>query len=249
MLLENKVAVIYGAGGPVGGAVARAFAREGARVFLAGRTLSKLEKVASEIREKGGAAEAAVVDALDQRAVDAYVDGVARQAGTIDISFNLISYGDVQVPMMEISVEDFLQPIANAMRAHFLTGRAAARQMIPRGSGVILAFGGDGPQTVPGIGGFKVALDAMESLRRQWACELGRYGIRVVTLKTAGIAETLLEDIPGRDEIIHSIQQAALLKWTATLADVGNVAAFVASDQARTMTATEVNISCGALVD
>jgi len=249
MLLENKVAVIYGAGGPIGGAVARAFAREGARVFLAGRTRARLDKVAHEIRSNGGVADTAVVDALDEQTVDEYVDAVVEQAGYIDISFNLISYGDVQEPLTEISVEDFLQPITNAMRAHFLTTRAAARHMVRRGSGVILAFGGGGPQTLPGLGGFKVALDAIEGLRRQWACELGQHGIRVVTLKTGGITETFPDTVPGRDEIVAGIEQAALLNWTATLADVGNVAAFVASDLARTMTATDVNISCGALMD
>ena len=141
------------------------------------------------------------------------------------------------------------RPITTAMRSHFLTTRAASRHMIPRGSGVILAFGGDGPHTLPGLGGFKIALDALEGLRRQWACELGRHGIRVVTLKTGGITEILPNDFPGRDEIVASIEADALLNRTATLADVGNVAAFVASDLARTMTSTEDNISCGALVD
>ena len=115
MLLENKVAVIYGAGGSIGGAVARAFAREGARVFLSGRTLAKLDKVADDIRANGGAADTAVVDALDQSTVDAYVDSVAAQAGRIDISFNVISVGDIQKPLMDISVDDFLQPITNTM--------------------------------------------------------------------------------------------------------------------------------------
>jgi 3-oxoacyl-[acyl-carrier protein] reductase len=249
MLLENKVAVIYGAGGSIGGAVARTFAREGAMVFLAGRTQAKLDKVAGEIRAEGGRAEAALVDALDEQAVDKFVEAVVAQAGQIDISFNLISYGDVQEPLMEISAENFAQPIMTAARTQFLTTRAAARHMVQRGSGVILSFGGGGPQTQPGLGGFKVALDAVESLRRQWACELGPHGIRVLTLKTGGVPETLPDPFPGRDEIIASIQQATLLKRAATLEDVGNVAAFVASDLARTMTATEVNISCGALVD
>jgi 3-oxoacyl-[acyl-carrier protein] reductase len=167
MLLEGKVAVIYGAGGPIGGAVAHTFAREGARVFLAGRTLAGLDKVADKIRWNGGLADTAVVDALDERAVDEYVNAVVEQAGHLDISFNLIGYGDVQKPLIEIGVEDFMQPITNAMRSHFLTARAAARHMIRRGSGVILAFGGNGPQTLPGLGGFKVALDVMEGLRRQ----------------------------------------------------------------------------------
>ncbi len=156
MLLENKVAVIYGAGGPIGGAVASAFAREGARVFLAGRTMAKLDRVAGAISSLGGLAEAAVVDALDQRAVDGFVDSVVERAGYLDISFNLISYADVQEPLTEISVEDFLQPITNAMRSHFLTTQAAVRHMLLRGSGVILAFGGSGPQTVPGLGGLKL---------------------------------------------------------------------------------------------
>jgi len=249
MLLENKVAVIYGAGGPIGGAAARAFAREGAKVFLAGRTREKLDRLAGEIRASGGEADTAVVNALDEREVDGFADGVAERAGGIDISFNVIGYGDVQVPLVEISVDDFLQPITNAMRSHFLTTRAAARHMIKRRSGVILAFGGGGPQTMPGLGGFKVALDAIEGHRRQWACELGQYGIRVVTLKTGGIAETLPDDYPGRGELVASLEKETLLMRTATLADVGNVAAFVASDLAQTITATEINISCGAIVD
>jgi NAD(P)-dependent dehydrogenase (short-subunit alcohol dehydrogenase family) len=249
MLLKNKNANVYGAGGPIGGAVARAFAREGARVFLAGRTQAKLDKVADEIRSNGGVADTAVVNALDERAVDEYVDAVVEKAGHVDISFNLIGYGDVQEPLTEISVEDFLQPITKAMRSHFLTARAAAQHMIKRGSGVLLAFGGDGPQTLPGLGGFKVALDAIEGLRRQWACELGRHGIRVVTLKTGGVPESISDTFAGKEEIAAGIQQATLLNRAATLADVGNLAAFVASDLARTLTATEVNISCGAIMD
>ncbi len=249
MLLENKVAAIYGAGGSIGGAVARVFAREGARVFLAGRAQASLDKVADEIRSKGGMADIAIVDALNEQAVDRYVDRLVEQAGHIDISFNLISYGDVHQPLLEISVQDFMQPIMNALRAQFLTTRAAVRHMVSRGSGVILTFGGNGPQTLPGLGGFKVALDAIEGLRRQWAIELGRQGIRVVTLKTGGIPESIPDTIPERDHIVAGIQQAALLNRTATLSDVGNVAAFVASEQARTMTSTEINISCGAIVD
>ena len=249
MLLENKVAVIYGAGGPIGGAVARAFAHEGARVFLAGRILASLDKIADEIRAHGGRADTDVVDALDEQMVDKYVDAVVEQAGSIDISFNLISYADVQQPLLDISVEDFLQPITNAMRTHFLTTRAAARHMTRRGSGVILIFGGSGPHTLPGLGGFKIALDALEGLRRQWACELGQHGIRVVTIKTGGIPESIDESVAMRDEVTAAIEQATLLKRAAQLSDVGNVAAFVASDQARTMTASTVNISCGALMD
>ncbi|WP_433430135.1 SDR family NAD(P)-dependent oxidoreductase [Nonomuraea sp. CA-141351] len=249
MLLQDKVAVVYGGGGSIGGAAARAFAREGARVFLAGRTQAPLDKVAADIRAAGGTAETALVDALDEEAVGAFAGSVAGRAGGIDVSFNAIGVQDVQKPLLEISVEDFLQPIGVAARTQFLTTRAAVQHMIPRGSGVILMFGGSGPQTAHGLGGFKVALDAMEGIRRQWACEAGPYGVRVVTMVTGGVPESLPGDYPGRDGLEAALREPTLLKRTATLADVGDVAAFVASDRARTMTSATVNISCGAIVD
>jgi 3-oxoacyl-[acyl-carrier protein] reductase len=145
VLLENKNAVIYGGGGAIGGAVARAFAREGATVHLAGHTLAKLEEVAEAIRSAGGAAETAQVDALDEQAVDAHADAVAAEAGSLDISFNLITHGDVQgTPMVEMSLDDYARPVVTAVTTTFLTTRAAARHMIRQGSGVILAFGGSG---------------------------------------------------------------------------------------------------------
>ena len=150
---------------------------------------------------------------------------------------------------MEISVDDFLQPITNTMRTQFLTTRAAARHMINQKSGVILAFGGSGPQTPPGLGGFKVSLDALEGLRRQWAVELGPHGIRVITLQTGGIPESLSPEFEQREEITAALIEPTLLKRAATFVDVGNVAAFAASDMARSITATEINITCGAVID
>lgn len=161
-LLQGKTALIYGAGGSIGGAVSRAFAAEGAAVYLAGRTESRLEKVARDIREDGGRADVAVVDALDEEQVESFVDSVVKKTKRIDISFNAISFGDIQQPLMEIDVNDFTQPITLATRTHFLTTRAAAGHMLKQKSGVVLMFGGSGPQTMAGLGGFKVALDAME---------------------------------------------------------------------------------------
>jgi 3-oxoacyl-[acyl-carrier protein] reductase len=248
VLLEQKVAVVYG-GGAIGGAIARSFAAEGARVFLASRTRGALDRIADEIHAHDGQAEIAVLDALDEPAVDGFVDDVADRSGRLDISCDVIGYGDVQQPLMDISAADFLQPITTAARTHFLTTRAAARHMIPRRSGVILAFGGSGPQTLPGLGGFKVALDAVEAIRRQWATELGEHGIRVLSLKSGGVPEGIPQTFPARDDIAATLAEATLLKRTATLSDVGAVAAFLASDRARAITATEVNISCGAIVD
>jgi 3-oxoacyl-[acyl-carrier protein] reductase len=250
VLLEGRNAVIYGGGGAIGGAVARAFAREGARVFLAGRTLATVEAVASEIRSAGGRAETARVDALDSQAVDAHADAVAAEAGGIDISFNLISHGDVQgTPMAEMELEDYIRPVVTAVSTTFLTSRAAARHMIRQGSGVILIFGGSGPPLRGySLGGLQVAFEALESMRRQLASELGPHGVRVVTLRTGGVPETIPEGVPG-EPIVEDIERLTMLGRAATLEDVGNAAAFAASDLARTMTAATVNISCGALVD
>jgi len=258
MLLENKNAVIYGGGGSIGGAVARTFAREGAKVHLAGRTLASLEEVAEEIRSAGGVAETAQVDALDETAVDEHADAMAASAGSIDISFNLISYGDTQgTALAEMSVEDFERPVVAAVRTQCLTSRAAARHMIRQGSGVILTFGGAGGRDpirdyYSGghqifLGGFQVALGAIDVLRRQLACELGPHGIRVVTLQSGGVPETISEE--WREIITEGLVASTMLKRPETLEDVGNVAAFAASDLARSMTATAFNITYGRVVD
>jgi 3-oxoacyl-[acyl-carrier protein] reductase len=248
MLLPEKTAIVYGAGGSIGGAVARRFAEEGARVFLVGRTLAKLERTAEAIRAVGGTPEVAEVDALDAAAVDSHAAEVAKHAGRIDISFNLISHGDVQgTPMAEMDVEDYLRPVVTAVRTNFLTAKAAARHMGP--GGVILFFGGEGdPPRGWSLGGLQTAFHALEAMRRQLATELGERGIRTVTLRTGGVPETI-GDGDRRGQIEQSIEDASLLGRVATLDDVANVAAFVASDQARTMTAATVNVSAGALLD
>ena len=254
MLLDNKSAVIYGGGGSIGGAVARAFGREGARVFLAGRTLATLEEVAEAIRATGGAAETAEVDALDEQAVDRHADAVVAESGGIDISFNLITHPHTHgIPLAEMGVDDFMAPVETAARTMFLTARAAARHMIRQRSGVILAFGGPGDRSGPMrdyyLGGTQVAFDAIETIRRQLAVELGPHGVRVVTLSSGGVPESLPEGFDGRQAIVEMIERQTLLGRAATLEDVGNAAVFAASDWARSMTAAIVNVSCGALVD
>lgn len=250
MLLDGKQAVIYGGGGNIGGAVAMAFAREGATVHLAGRTGSKLERVAADVRAAGGTATVAEVDALDERSVDVHADGVVADAGSLDISMNLVSVGDVQgTPLVEMALEDFERPIRTAMRSTYITARAAARHMIRQGSGVILVFGGEGdPIRDYNIGGFQIALTAVEALRKQLASELGRHGIRVVSLLTGGIIDAISDDFQGREGLVESLVSPTMLGRGATLEDVGNVAVFAASDLARTITASAINITCGAIV-
>jgi 3-oxoacyl-[acyl-carrier protein] reductase len=252
MLLEGKNAVIYGGAGAIGSAVARGFVRQGAKVHLVGRTLERLDGLADELRAAGGQVSTASVDALDEDAVDAHIDAVVAESGSVDVSFNLISYDDVQgTPLAQMAVEDFVKPIDVAMRSMFITARAAARPMMEQRSGVILTFGGGGDPIRNNyyIGGFQVALGAVEYLRRQLAVELGEYGIRVVTLHTGGVVDTLPADFPGRKAIVDSIVGATLLGRAATFEDVGNVAAFAASDLARTITGSSINITCGAATD
>ncbi|HEX2374625.1 MAG TPA: SDR family oxidoreductase [Actinomycetota bacterium] len=259
MLLERKNAVVYGGAGSVGRAVARAFAREGARVFLAGRTLATLDEVAQELSSAGGAVETAQVDALDEQAVDSHADAVAGKAGGIDVSFNAIGHGDVQgVPLIDMSLDDFARPIAVAMRTQFLTTRAAARHMTRQGSGVVMAITATtGRLAIPEVGGTGVTFDAIESQCRQWACELGPHGVRVVWLQTTGLPEALadVEVFPAygtgsgsgmtRAELIAWQQRRAQLNRLTSLAEVGNAAAFMASDHASAMTATAANLTCG----
>jgi len=260
VLLENKNAVVYGGGGAVGGAVARAFAREGAKVFLAGRTLETLDRVAEEIAADGGTAEAAQVDALDEGAVDRHADAVAAETGSIDVSLNAIGHGDVHgLPLLEMPFEDFARPITIAMRAHFLTARAAARRMVQRGSGVIMAITATTARmSIPHVGGTGVTFDAIESLCRQWACELGPQGVRVVWLQTTGLPEALHGDrFPDygtaagrgltREELIAWLRPKTMLNRLTSLAELGDAAAFLASDRASAMTASGANLTLGSV--
>jgi NAD(P)-dependent dehydrogenase (short-subunit alcohol dehydrogenase family) len=142
MMLKNKIAVVYGAGGGIGGAVARAFAREGARVFLTGPHRAKVEAVAKDIASAGGFAEASEVDALDEKVIDEHLEAVVGKAGRVDISFNAIGVHDTQAlsggPLVELDADQFFAPIKALGASYFLTARLAARRMVPNKAGVIM---------------------------------------------------------------------------------------------------------------
>ena len=260
MLLENKVAVVYGGGGIIGGAVARSFGSEGARVYLGGRTRESLEAVAAEISGAGGVADMAVVDALDEAAVEQHFASVVSAAGGVDILFSALSHGDVHgSPLLTMPLDDFIRPVVTATRAQFLTTRAAARHMTQRGSGVIMAITATtARQTIPEVGGTGVAFDAIESQCRQWAAELGPLGVRVVWLLTTGIPEAFHGDAqllpaygtggpmtPG--QLVKWMRDKTMLDRLTTLAEVGAAAAWIASDAARGITAVGVNLTNGAV--
>jgi 3-oxoacyl-[acyl-carrier protein] reductase len=257
MLLKDKVAVVYGVGA-VGGAVAKAFAREGARVFLGAHDLAKAEKVAKEI---GSNVEPGHVDALDKKSVDDYLAEVVKKAGRLDISFNAIGWGDAQgVPFLEMTKDHFAMPVVAAVTTHFLTGTAAARHMSKNKSGVILAIAAQaGKQPYPNAGGFGVACSATEGICRQMATEFGPLGIRVICLRSSGspdapgvfLAWKAVAESQGKtyEEFASEMADKTLLKRGPMLADVANAAAMLVSDYANGMTAAIANITCGEVVD
>jgi NAD(P)-dependent dehydrogenase (short-subunit alcohol dehydrogenase family) len=255
-LLEGKNAIVYGGGGGLGGGVARVFAREGARVFLVGRTLAPLQETASAIAAAGGVAEPAVLDALDEQAVDAHVASVLAAAGSVDVSLNLISRGDVQgTPLIEMAADDLLRAVVTGLHSNFLTARAAARQMVAQGSGVVLHLNSaSGAAAMPGMGSTGPADAATETFMRYLAAEVGPRGVRVCGIWTAGVVETLSpgkltevggEDAPAPQSAEEMIARMSVLRRAPRLADVSEVAAFLASDRASGITGTMINATCG----
>lgn len=240
MLLADRTAIVHGGSGAVGAAVARGFAREGAVVHLTGRTVPPLEAVARRIRDDGGAAHTAQLDATDRDAVERHAVAVAAQSPGIDICFNATSNDDVQgTPLLDMDVADLLRPVTKAVTTTFFTAAAAARHMVRRGSGVVLVMGG-GRETIPGLGGSHVAWAALAGVCRQLASELGPQGVRVAWLLSPG------SPAPGEEQ---GAAEGALLAERPRYDDVANAAVFAASDWARTMTATEVNLTGGLVAD
>ena len=267
MLLTNKNAVVYGGGGAIGGAVARAFASEGARVFLAGRSRAKLDAVVQDISAAGGRAEAAVLDALDEQAVNGHAQAVAEQGGRIDIALNAVGILHVQgTPLAELSYDEFAHPLHAYARTNFLTARAVGLQMTKQRSGVIFTLSTPGSRLPVGAGylGIGTACAATESLTRHMAAELGPSGVRVICLRPDAIPEAVAqhshsEEVFGKaaraagitiEALLAQHQaNAPLLRRLPTLAEVANMAAFLASDQASAMTGAIVNLTCGSMVD
>ena len=246
-LLENRTAIVHGGSGSVGSAVARAFAREGATVHLTGRTRATLEEVADRIREAGGVAHVDVLDVVDRAAVDRHAAAVADRNDGIDICFNATFNDDIQgTPLVDMSLDDLMQPVAKAVTSTFTVATAAARHMVGRGSGVILVMGG-GREAIPNLGGSHVAWAALAGLCRQLAAELGPHGVRVAWLLSPGSPDP---GEPGPDPGEPDPEaERLLLPRRPSFDQVANAAVFAASDWAASMTATEINLTAGGVVD
>lgn len=263
MLLEDKNAVIYGAGGAIGAAVARAFAREGATLFLTGRNQAKVESVAGNIRSAGGRAEVAEVDALDEQAIDRHLSAVTAKAGAIDISFNAVGIPNTTlqgVPLVDLAADQFSLPIATYTRSNFLTARLAARRMVVQRSGVILTVTPVVSRAgIPLVGGFALAMGAVEVLTRNLSAELAPHGVRIVGLRADAMPETgTIKEVFGihakawgitHEQFSEIIASKNHRRRLMTLGELANVAVFMASDKSSAMTGTIVNLSMGMLDD
>jgi NAD(P)-dependent dehydrogenase (short-subunit alcohol dehydrogenase family) len=271
MLLQNKNAVIYGGGGAIGGAVARVFAREGARVFIAGRTQAKLDAVAADITAMGATVETAQVDAFDLRAVEKHTNAIAAKAGSIDVALNAVSVMHDQGTMLvDLSLDEFMRPIDGFLRTLFITSKAVARYMGGKRPGVILTLSTPGSkEAAPGVLGYCVTCAGKEAFSRVLAAELAPRNIRVICLRPHAISDapaagSYTKDLfktqigykeTGSGEPVEKwiqrseMAQSTLLKRLPTLSEVAETAAFLASDRAGAMTGAVVNLSCGAQVD
>lgn len=261
MLLENKIAVIYGGAGSVGNAVARAFATEGAIVIVTGRTLDNLQDVARNIITSGGKAEAEVIDASDKEQVESHLCEVIKRYGKIDISFNAIGADDIQgEPLTEMDIADFKKPILTMMHSLFITSTAAARFMRKNNNGTILTITANAARKpYENTGGFGISCAAIEALCRQLAIEEGKHGIRVMCIRSAGspdaagVNEVFTKHAANagisRQEFESGFAERTMLKRLPKLHEIGNAAVLLASDKASALTAVVLNATCGELAD
>jgi NAD(P)-dependent dehydrogenase (short-subunit alcohol dehydrogenase family) len=262
--LQDKRAVVFGAGGSIGAAVAKELSREGAEVFLAGRTATSVELVQKHIIDSGGRAHAEVVDALDALAVDDYLKAVAYQAGGIDIEFNatgprVVEYSN-GTPALDLPVDQFMTPVDTVLRSQFVTASGAARHMVKQGSGVIIFLTGSPAKPHgPGTSGIGAAFGAVENLTRTLAIELGQAGIRVVCMRTAANPDsrTIRDTVDAMAKIMDitpeqaaaAIADGRLLNASPDTTDTARAVAFLASDRARMMTGAVLNASSGLVID
>lgn len=253
--------MVYG-DGAVGAAITKVFAHEGASVFLGGRTPAKIEPIAQEILTNGGLIETAIVDALDEAAVEKHMSELIKKAGRIDISFNAIGLPRTGVPrvqLTDLSVKDFSIPIETYTRSHFITARAALKEMLKQQAGVIMMHVPDPVRTsAPFLGGRAPAYAAIESLCRSISVEYASQGIRSVCLLTTGLPETPLINEAfheygkaqglSYEQFLSAAQSKTHRKRMNTLEELSRTAVFAASEDGSAFTGTTLNLSSGMVI-
>lgn len=252
---SSQKVIIHGAGGAIGSAVARQFARRGAELFLAGHRAASVEATAARVRALSSApVHVEVVDAYDQAAVSAHADAVTESVGRLDVMLNAVSIPLVQgVPLLEMTLDDLLDPATCWLRTQFITAQAAARHMVAHGDGTILMLSASPARmSIAGVGGFAAACSAVEALTRTFAAEVGRSGVRVVCLRPQRIRDTVgsIPDLPMPvEDFVPFLESLTTSGSLPSLADVAATAVFLAEGGARSMNGAVVNLTCGMSVD
>lgn len=261
MLLKDRTAIVYGGSGAVGGAVAKAFAREGARVFLAARGEAGLRRVADEIIATGGRAEVAPVDAKDEAAVAGHLQRIVDIAGPVKVMFNGVDWADTQGAVLtEMDFPRFIGAVDAGLKTWFVTGTAMARHMAQHGGGSIVGITANaGTQAFSHTGGFGVACAAVQHFLRLLAVENGPMGVRVNWVRSPGSPDAegvrnawqLRADEWGMtfEEVHKLFAKDTPLRRVTHLPQIADAAVFLASDLSAGMTATMTNATGGAQAD
>lgn len=262
--LNGKCAVIFGAGGSIGAAVAREIASEGAEVFLSGRTERAVAEVANQIKQRGGIAHATSIDTAVEESVNSYIDAIVDGGRKIDLILDVsgplaAEYGNGK-RSVDLMVEEFMLPLTKMVRSRFITARAAARHMVREQSGVIVFVTGSPARGhTSGASAIGAAFGAIENLVENLAFEISPLGVRVVCVRTVAntdsrtIRDTMSLaasrlNIPEH-EISARFAQANLLRKPASVHDTANAVVMVASDRGRMLTGTTINATAGATLD
>lgn len=262
MMLQGKVAVIFGGSGAVGRSVALAMAREGAQIWLIARSQARLDDAAAEIRSAGFDVITLIADVLDECSTLAQTAKLAQQTGGIDIVVNATGFmHDQGKSILELSLPEFRQGFDPFLSAMFNIAKATTPHMGGERSGVILTLVAPaGAMVMPNHLGHIVGSAGIEVFCKSLASELGPKNIRVICVRSHAIVDAVaagsytaeIFEPKARamglsvEQWLGGAAQSTLLKRLPTLNEVAEVMTFLASDRARSMTATIINLTAGA---
>jgi len=261
--LKDKVAVVFAASGEIAGAVARSFSEHGAKVYVTARNLHAVKALAQEIKALGGSAEAAKVDALNEAEIDEFLKKVVDSNGKLDIVFNGIGidYSEMggRPPTTVATFEQFMAPIEKICGSQFLTSRVAAKYMIETQSEgtILLLTAALSRSKLPNLAGMTAASAAVEGLTRVMATEWGGNCIKVSCICAGALMETKrisgwIDDAAKQygiptEQLVAQYKAFDILKTSPTLRQLGETAAFLASETGIAFNSHVVDVDCGKL--
>lgn len=261
--LKDKVAVVFAASGDIAGAVARSFSQHGAKVYVTARNQEAVKALAQEIKANGGNAEAAKVDAMNETEIDVFLKKVVADNGKLDVVFNGIgaSYSEMggRPPTTIATFEQFMAPIEKICGSQFLTSRIAAKYMIQAQSAgtILLLTAALSRSKLSNVAGITAASAAIEGLTRVMAAEWGGDGIKVICICPGALMETKrisgwIDAVAQQygvpvEQIVAQYKAFDILKTSPTLKQVGETAAFLASDTGIAFNSHVVDVDCGKL--